>query len=163
MYIISVVTEVTVIPPSFISRTLLCRKPFSHQLFGYPWSSFHFKKVRVKCWFLIPYSWSSLFMDSVFMQMRVLTAIICNPRVSSSGVCGHSQACAQQWQSQLPGVRSQPKVNKVVHCFHVSALRLQSPLRVCLVPCFLRFCAFCWWLGYLKWSPSIALKCYVVS
>ena len=66
-YIISVVTEVTVIPPALLAKTLLYRKPFSHQLFGYPEIVYQKKKkCQGKCWFLIPYSWPSLFMDSIF-------------------------------------------------------------------------------------------------
>ena len=45
-YIISAVTEVTGIPPALLAKTLLYRKPFSHQLFGYPEIVYKKKKEK---------------------------------------------------------------------------------------------------------------------
>ena len=73
-YIISVVTEVTVIPPALLAKTLLYRKPFSHQLFGYPEIVYQKKKKNVR----VSVDFSSRIVDHhyswiQYLQIHILT------------------------------------------------------------------------------------------
>ena len=149
-----------------ISQNSVIQKTFFSSAIWLPWDSLSKKKkkkVRVSVDF------SSRIVDPhcswiQHLQTHTLTETYLWPQSHSFGsfLVIHKHVHSSE-KFQLPDVRV-PSCRWARWCaafmFYLSDCRVL--FTVCLLPCFLHFCAFCWWLWYLKWSPSIALKCYIV-
>lgn len=97
-------------------------------------------------------------------KLTCLLTFICTPQINTRGAFVVIHRHVQRSEKFVPmltfpaegdggdtrlSFRS-PTVNKAFSCGRLAPSRP-------------RFCAFCWWFHCLKWTPSIVLKCSLVS
>lgn len=113
-----------------------------------------------------------LIVQSILVFCRYFT---CEFACSLKCICNTKIRSSQHFHDNSWTCAEQQKMSCLMHVFPAKAERsdpLPSPfgshilnrfLFISLVPCFLHFCAFCWWCGCLKKkNPNIVLKCRLV-